>query len=145
MMTWTWDVVGSNLSPDIGYLDGFHCSPQSLDEIMRMVARVGYGRFLPDSLLSFIHCSSYHTTLYSIGAETSSLNNTQKIHDGTSQKFAQAITLLTCMWKALGSNLSPNTGYPDGGIFTVPPKELRYNSSNYNMTSPVHNLQLFNP
>jgi hypothetical protein len=87
LLTCTRDVLSSNLSPDTGYPEVFRRFPQSLEKTVRIVARIGHSRFLPDPLQSFIHCSSYHTTLCSVDTETASLNNLQKIHDCTSQKF----------------------------------------------------------
>jgi hypothetical protein len=52
---------------------------------------------------------------------------------------AEWLICLLNIWKVLGSNLSPETGYPDGG-FHVFPHSLQTNTLNYAMNTSFHIL-----
>jgi hypothetical protein len=56
-------------------------------------------------------------------------------------KLAQAVDLLTCSWKAFGSNLSQDNGYPDRFmIFLLHPGKCKHNTIQQATTASFHIL-----
>jgi hypothetical protein len=63
-------VLGSFSGLDIGQRGVIRGLPQSLRANVRMIPRLGQGRFLPDPFKIIIHLLSIHSTLYSLDAES---------------------------------------------------------------------------
>jgi hypothetical protein len=63
-------MFGSNLSWDISYSKVFRRLPQSLQENVGIVARLGQDRVLPNPFHFLIHQSLYHSRLYRLNTDT---------------------------------------------------------------------------